>query len=424
VYSIVVQNDGKILVGGEFTEIAGYNRTNLARLDSDGQLDTAFPEGTDGAVYRLLKQPDGRILVGGGFTNLQGVLRQKIGRLLTNGTIDLSFDAGNAVPEYMSVLTLACQSDEKVLAVTVPPSGSFSLLTRLHPDGQVDNSFVQTNVFWGSHVFAIRPRTNGSILVGGGFQEVNGFSTPALALISTNGELDTSFTSPLETYSFSSTVSGVYSMTELSDSSVLIGGGFWQQGSSNRLVLAKLTPSLAWNATFQPDAFDPGISNPIFSYVMSVVQQANGKMLIGGNFYEVGGYWRRHILRLDALGHVDPCFDPGVGLGGFDGVKTLALQLDGRVLVGGKFSDEYSYTNLVRLLPQNDCNAIRTYLQKIDGTNYFVAATCPPGGANLFQASSNLVDWITTDTKTAPYFYYQYKFTDAPAAFFRVKKEY
>src|SRR5882672_5053252 len=54
VYSIVVQDDGKIIVGGEFTQIAGQARSNLARLKIDGQLDTSFPEGTDGTVYRLL----------------------------------------------------------------------------------------------------------------------------------------------------------------------------------------------------------------------------------------------------------------------------------------------------------------------------------------------------------------------------------
>lgn len=444
VYSIVVQNDGKILVGGEFTQIAGQNRANLARLDSDGQLDPTFPEGTDGAVYQLLKQPDGKFLVGGAFANIQGVARQRIGRLLTNGVVDSSFDATTNIPAESAVSSLATQADGKILVTTfLPTNYTIGFLKRFEPTGQSDLSFVQTNIFEGSYVFAACPRTNGSILLGGGFQGVNGFSTPGLALLSTNGQLDSNFISPLKTNSSSFDYSVIYAMTELPDNSFLIGGRFWKQGSTNRSTVGKLTPTLSLDASVQPDDFDPNVDHPSIGTVMSMIRQLDGKFVLGGLFQTVGGYWRRNIVRVDSQGKVDPCFDPGVGLGDYGqlGVMALAQQVDGKILAGGNFIcfsgspvESLSSSNITRFLPQSDCNATRLHLGRYGHGQDFVAATCAPGGTNLLQSSTNLMDWITID-QPPPYplstFSSPYLYLDVPnistlegGLFFRVKKEY
>ena len=153
VSAILGQGDGKILVGGSFTQIAGQTHPYLARLESNGQLDTSFPAETDGSVFRLLAQPDGKILVGGSFNNLQGVARKGIGRLLTNGTVDLDFDAGLLPGSEQSAFALGLQPAGKILYVNLAPNGE---LFRLNSDGQLDSSFVQTNVFQGFHAFASR----------------------------------------------------------------------------------------------------------------------------------------------------------------------------------------------------------------------------------------------------------------------------
>ena len=69
---IAVQPDGKILIGGAFTALTPnggsvISRNHLARLNSDGTIDTAFNPGPNGFVRTILLQPDGRILIGGGF---------------------------------------------------------------------------------------------------------------------------------------------------------------------------------------------------------------------------------------------------------------------------------------------------------------------------------------------------------------------
>ncbi len=64
VYSLSVQADGKILLGGGFTTVGGVSRNNVARLNADGSVDTAFDPNANSFVYSLGVQADGKILLG------------------------------------------------------------------------------------------------------------------------------------------------------------------------------------------------------------------------------------------------------------------------------------------------------------------------------------------------------------------------
>jgi len=86
VESIVVQPDGKILLGGFFTSLspnggAAVTRNRIARLNTDGTLDTAFNPNVNSTVSSIAVQSDGKILLGGGFTTIGGVGRNFIARL-------------------------------------------------------------------------------------------------------------------------------------------------------------------------------------------------------------------------------------------------------------------------------------------------------------------------------------------------------
>jgi hypothetical protein len=89
-----VQADGKILVGGEFTTLAGQSRNYIGRLNADGTLDPNFNLGANSNVLCLAVQADGKILAGGHFTGLGGQSRNYVGRLNNTGpaTQSLSFD--------------------------------------------------------------------------------------------------------------------------------------------------------------------------------------------------------------------------------------------------------------------------------------------------------------------------------------------
>jgi hypothetical protein len=116
---VVVQPDGKILIGGDFTTLSPnggvtVTRNRIARLDSDGTLDTAFNPNASATVRAFAFQADGKILVGGvfnGANSIGGQPRNRIARLdATTGLAD-SFDP-NA---NSAVLSIAVQADGKIL---------------------------------------------------------------------------------------------------------------------------------------------------------------------------------------------------------------------------------------------------------------------------------------------------------------------
>jgi uncharacterized delta-60 repeat protein len=79
-----LQPDGKVLIGGSFTNINGTNRTAIARLNGDGSLDNSFNPGTvppGGSIRSLVLPPNGDILLGGSFTTVNGVMRPYVARL-------------------------------------------------------------------------------------------------------------------------------------------------------------------------------------------------------------------------------------------------------------------------------------------------------------------------------------------------------
>lgn len=111
VYSLTLQADGKILVGGYFSSLGGASRTNIGRLNPDGTADSGFAPAVTGWVYSMIPQVDGKILVG---TTTGGVRR-----FLANGSVDSGFSAGTD----SGVFSITLQPDGKVLV-----SGEFSTL--------------------------------------------------------------------------------------------------------------------------------------------------------------------------------------------------------------------------------------------------------------------------------------------------------
>jgi uncharacterized delta-60 repeat protein len=89
VVTMLPQTDGGVIVGGEFFQIGGLARQCLARLLPDGSVDGNFIPGVEGANYPhvscLASLPDGRIMVGGEFSQLGGKERWGVGRLVADG---------------------------------------------------------------------------------------------------------------------------------------------------------------------------------------------------------------------------------------------------------------------------------------------------------------------------------------------------
>lgn len=100
VFVIRIDSNGKILVGGSFSSYNGTSVTGIARLNSDGSIDSSFSSGNNlfnNTVETITIQSDGKILVGGNFTTYSGQTANQICRLNSNGTLDTSFDFGSGI---------------------------------------------------------------------------------------------------------------------------------------------------------------------------------------------------------------------------------------------------------------------------------------------------------------------------------------
>ncbi len=123
VLTVVSQPDGKIIAGGSFTTVNGLSVNNLVRLNQDGTTDLTFSANVTGnvnpvdapptAVNVVLLAPDGRIYVGGNFLQVNGVNRRNLARLNADGSLDTSFDPGDLLQNR--VQTLSLQSDNNLI---------------------------------------------------------------------------------------------------------------------------------------------------------------------------------------------------------------------------------------------------------------------------------------------------------------------
>lgn len=99
VHVIALQSDGKILIGGDFTTVGGQARSAIARLNTDGSLDTTFIDAAvakhvpGASVVAIAIQSDGKILIGGDFSTVGGQARNFLARLNADGSLDTTFNA-------------------------------------------------------------------------------------------------------------------------------------------------------------------------------------------------------------------------------------------------------------------------------------------------------------------------------------------
>jgi uncharacterized delta-60 repeat protein len=340
---VIPQPNGKVIVAGRFTQANNVGRNRIARFNFDGSLDTSFNPGSgaDAEITAAVLQPDGRIVVAGRFTSFNGFMHNRVCRLNADGSVDQSFGLGAGINN--SALALALQSDGRILV-----GGQFSQvdltqrfnLARLNTNGSVDLTFNPGNGPNGD-VNAIVIQPNGAIIIGGTFIGYDGFNRGGIARVLTNGMLDSSFDS------VAGTGGNVFALALQRNGQIVLGGRFVQYAGINRTFIARV---------FSDGSLDPGFNPVPDDWVQSLAVEPDDRILVGGFFTTINGVGRNRIARLNTTGSVDTTFDPGLGcLGSLTNdatqVRSIALQLFGRVLAGGIFTsyDSSLRSNIVRL---------------------------------------------------------------------------
>ena len=325
IYTLSVQSDDKILIGGYFTT---YNNTavnKIGRLNSDGSLDTSFNVGTgaNSDVYSLAVQSNGKILIGGNFTSYNGTSVSKIARLNSDGSLDTSFNVGTG-PDSI-VYAIRVQSDGKILiggAFTNYNDTPINYITRLNEDGTLDSSF-NSETSLDSYVYSIELQLDGKIIIGGAFTTYNEISSNHIARLNVDGSLDTSFIVG------GGADSDIASILVQPNGKIVIGGYFTNYNDTPINYIARLNSDGSLDTSFNVGI---GANNEVYALAL----QPNGKILIGGLFTSFNGISRNRITRLNTDGSTDTGF--AIGTGANSPVSTLAVQSDSKILLGGQFT--------------------------------------------------------------------------------------
>ncbi len=246
IYALAIQADQKILVGGIFAQVNGStNNMSLVRLNTDGSTDTTFSSGISGsltqrAVYTIKVLPDQRILIGGGFVAYQGITRKGFARLHPNGDLDTTL-AGPNISNNNGVI--------KVNDMVLSPSGFIVMA------GQFSH--------WGS------------LLVNN------------MIKFDTLGNVD-------QAYSAYNGPSGIVSDMELlPDETILICGTIGQMNGTpvGGIALVAVTGGM------QPGSY---LCLEFDDYARGLTQQADGKVVVVGQFTTFKGQSHSRIIRLQS----------------------------------------------------------------------------------------------------------------------------
>lgn len=399
VTSVAVQPDGKLVVGGEFTAINGIPRARIARLNPDGTTDLGFvtQPGPDASVISVGWQPDGAILVSGGFSRVGGMDRPRVARLvggtqtgeppqIVEAPKGAAVREGDTVPLRVLVSSFEPpayqwllngrprigairpelrvrragpfdQGDYQVVvrnsagAVT---SGPVRIEVRTHASfaGAVRRDFDQDPLRSRSSAGAgeingLFVGHDGKTVISGNFSEIGGMESAGVARLEIDGSLDSTFDArSLLTRSPGASFRRVFALGE--------DGSVWVAQNSNYFYPNRVIHLIRLHPTGR---IDPGFNavlearaaNMVEAHIRSLALLPDGRVLCGGTFDAVNERPHTNLVRLLRDGRVDETFRYSPW-NTFDSLDALAIQADGKILVGRAFvSGDSSRSPLHRL---------------------------------------------------------------------------
>lgn len=365
VYSVLISNSA--------SSVTSENAILTFATGLPGTIDFAFDfsNGSDGEIYCSATQDDGSVFIGGEFHDVGGVSRFRFARIQPDGLLD----AGYLPPSFGdAVLAIGIQSDQHAII-----GGMFTIpspfLVRLAPSGARDAAF-SANASVNGTIRGLLVQPDDKVVVVGTFKTAGGIARTNVARFHPNGLVDSTFVADAP--------GAVYTVARQQDGKLLLGGEFTTVNGIARSRLARLNVDGTVDPGFNPGnvtagsgsvstmALEPGqevlfpggfktidgktyrqlirldqtgaIVNafnvlawaPFQPGITAIALQSNGKILIGGNFTSVNGRDAGRIARLNRDGSVDTTFNPGVGAN--DTVYTISLEGNRSILIGGAFT--------------------------------------------------------------------------------------
>lgn len=372
--AIEIQSDNKLIIGGTFTTYNGVPRKFLARLNPDYSLDHSFliTSGIDCdnsdpncGVYSIHIQPDGKILVGGKFAYYNNTNVKSLIRLNSNGTIDKSFSF--PYDTQYPISSIAIQSNGAILINSGISSYGFAYskgLSRVKANGTIDESFnpwyLQNYTAFGvdHKIEKIVLQSDERIIIVGQFNYYNGIPRGNIARLNSNGSLD-------ETNFIIGASALISDIIVLPNDFLMIGGDFVNYNNQSIYRVAKISPNGELDNSF---SINPWIAKDQF-VVKSLALQGESHILVGGYFIKSSE--NETILKIDNSGDLDQSFSYNLKSNGYNNV--IKVRNNNEIIIGGNFqaySNDYHPINyLFHLNPDGSSREIIKNFH--EGFNYF-----------------------------------------------------
>ncbi len=260
-----LQEDGKIIIGGLFTNYNGIARQNLARIKTDGNLDSSFYfVNVNNEITHISILKDSTILINGFFSQVNGKPVNNFAKIKYNGLLDSTFITGTG--GFNINVTSAYKEDKILIAGNfINYLGQRSKIAMLNYNGSIDSNFNAGNIDGAINALGIQ--TDNKIIICGSFTNVNGINKNRIARLNVDGSLDASFVA--------NTNGIVRTIQVLKNGDVVLGGDFTNINGQNvqRICLLDKYGNLKSN----PSAFTNGTVNSIY-------EQEDKNILIAGAF--------------------------------------------------------------------------------------------------------------------------------------------
>ena len=161
-------------------------------------------------------------------------------------------------------------------------------------------------------VHAITIQADGKIILGGCFDAIGGVAQTRVGRVLSNGRLDTTFAPGV--------MAGIVGALAIqADGKIIIGGEFSEVAGQGRYNLARLNADGSLDAAFNPNT----VATENDKSVTDLAIQPDGKIIVGGDFVNLGGQMRNFIGRLNADGSLDTAFNPTAN----GGVCAIVVQI-------------------------------------------------------------------------------------------------
>ncbi len=325
-----------IYLSGDFTTYGHQTAPHLIRLNADYSVDSTFEVGTGFSPITNTLQlspsglPDDDFYAAGTFTTYDGTAVTRIARIRSDGSLDTTFDPGlGPSSTVQSVVPMGDASGRIYIA------GSFATydgtaqpyLARLLPDGSIDTTFVVATLNFPATSLAEATDGTGDIYVGGQFTLYGATTVQRIVRLTASGAIAAGWNS---NPGFDSTVNEMAVAVDGSNDLYVVGA-FVNYAGNNARRVARLNADGSFDA-----GFAAGTGFSVDTRAVLPAKDGSGDIFVGSESPNYQGAPIGRLIRLNNDGTVDASFNSGTG---FDaGVRDIAYSGDDLVTVGAYYN--------------------------------------------------------------------------------------